>query len=189
MGERLFVALFKYPHMTALLIVGITLLVLSIKKLFEVFTSDLDAVANAGTERRAKPDKALEIIRERNQLVIDELLELTDLARRQLLGQAGVAVACHVGDAFARLGRLVDIFDAEKHRPWTRAVVDNYRAQVRMLMSRANQESATPEVLVEALEELHRKAVSDLHLRYSKDGKVKVMYPVDAEGRPFRLEK
>lgn len=189
MGERLFIALFKYPWMTVLLFVGITALVASTKKLFEMFTSDVDALASAGPERRAKLDKALEIIRERNQRVTDELLALTDLARRQLLGRADPEVGSEVGDIVARLDRLIDTFDKDRHQPWVRAVVDNYRASVSALMQRHIQQNESPEVLVEALEEIHRKAVSDLQLRWSKDGKVKVMYPTDAEGRPFRLQK
>ena len=56
-------------------------------------------------------------------------------------------------------------------------------------MLRSAQKTATPAVFVEALEDLHRKAVSDPQLRWPKDGRVKVMYPVDAGGRPFRLHE
>lgn len=189
MGERLFVALFKYPWMTVLLIVAITWLVLSAKKLFEMFTSDIDVLANAGPARRAKLDKALEIIRERNHRVTDELLKLTDLARQQLLGRASPEVGTEVGEIVARLDRLIDTFDKERHQPWVRAVVDNYRARVAALMRRHIQQSESPEVLVEALEELHKETVSDLQMRRTRDGRYKVFFPTDGEGRPFRLEK
>lgn len=189
MGDRVLVVLLEHPWFVVGMIALVTIFVLSIKKVFEDVTAGIDGAENTRRRRQEQLDKALEMFRERNQRVTDELLTLTDLARQQLLGRTNAEAEQEVSEAFARLGRLIDTFDKDQHQPWVRAVVDNYRASVRTLMQRHERKSESPVTLIEVLEDLHKKAVSDLQLRKTRDGRYKVFFPSDAEGKPFRLQK
>lgn len=189
MGDRLLVVLLEHPWFTVGMIALLTVFVLSIKKVFETVTPDLESMTKGRRERERQLTKALEIIQQKNLQVAAELLKLTELARLQLLDRAKPGAEREVEDAFARLERLVDTCEEAKHQPWVRAVVHAYRAKVRGLMARHAQGTESNGVLIEVLEEVHGKAVSDLQMRRTRDGRFKAFFPVDAEGKPFRLER
>ena len=93
-----------------------------------------------------------------------------------------------VQDIFAKIDLVIGTFHNE-FQPWVRAIVDAYRVRVRHLMTRAAAKSEDPEVLVEALLDVHNMSVANLEMRRRKDGRFVVKFPRDEKGDPFRLEK
>lgn len=101
-------------------------LLLTVKKLVDLFASDIDAAATSKQQQKEQFDQALQVIRKQNLRVTEELLQLTDLAHFELMGSAALESGHDVASAFARLDGLIDTFGNTGHQPWARAVIVAY---------------------------------------------------------------
>ena len=174
----------EVPFAALIIVVGAGVMIWCLYKIVEVVVEDIRTARQA----RAEDQNLLAEVEVLNQEIIEQIQELTALARRQLAGETIAGEAESVREGFERIEEVVEEYSKSHLRTWVKAVTDRYRFTVRRLVESIDN-GEDPVIAAEVLEDTHRMTVVDLQVKQMRDGRAVIRFPRNPDGTPFDLQR